>query len=207
MVFGLFRQSNLQKVEKFINGREVARCGDFSSWLERNMADDVEIVSGTDTIPKAGFVDAAASLSMAVHDWKFEILEPFVQKEDGTIVGKVRSVGTHTGLPFSFAGLPEVEAQTPPVELANDPETLTFTFDEFGKISKLVIFADGYLSGPAGFYKQMGGRLPSFNPIVSCFEALGKLVTSICSPPAIPDVPEVGPEGTKKIQLVMQTGI
>ena len=75
-------------------------------------------------------------------------------------VDDIVCAGTHTGAPFTF--LPGV---FPPVPVTgkycvNDEESLVLKINpETGKIRSMQVVGSGALSGPAGFYEQIGGSM------------------------------------------------
>ena len=71
--------------------------------------------------------------------------------------------GTHTGAPFSpMPGvLPALEPKGVKVDIG--PETFTLAADADGKVysMKITPLHEGKPAGPPGFYKGIGGQLPS----------------------------------------------
>ena len=64
--------------------------------------------------------------------------------------------GTHTGEPFSPApGMPAIPAAG--VAVKNDEERFCLELDENGKIKACRVISFGAMSGPLGFYQQIGG--------------------------------------------------
>ena len=62
----------------------------------------------------------------------------------------------HTGPAFGFAVFPPVPTTNKHVVL--DPERLWFTLKD-GKIDKIEVIALGNLTGPAGLYLSIGGKM------------------------------------------------
>lgn len=76
--------------------------------------------------------------------------------EHTVLVKNYRSRGTHTGA-YAFGPYPEI----PPTnkKVVNDPEDVILKMDEQGRIIKAKFVARGELTGPPGFYKQIGGLI------------------------------------------------
>lgn len=108
--------------------------------------------------------DTLVTVMEAIHQsfpdvqWTFKNIkagtEPHVVVCEG-----VRCSGTHTGAPYSFApGFPAIPATHKFVQ--NDEEKLYFTLTpDTHKIRKVQIFALGCVTGPAGLYEQIGGKV------------------------------------------------
>merc|ERR1711957_901138 len=82
-------------------------------------------------------------------------------QENGTITCVMEATGTHTGEPYAF--MPDVEAvASQGIKVTNDPEKVTVFFNDEGLIVRQTINAlpggKGF-SGPAGMYRQIGGKL------------------------------------------------
>ena len=77
------------------------------------------------------------------------------KNDAGTQVVAVRVVasGTHSGAPYSFAGCEPIP--TSGKKLVNDPEEFHYHIKE-GKVFRIEIHPKGELTGPAGFYTQLG---------------------------------------------------
>ena len=61
--------------------------------------------------------------------------------------------GTHTGTPYTFNGLPPIEASG--TKCSNDPERMILHLDDDYLIRKLEIIALGGMTGLMGFYEQL----------------------------------------------------
>ena len=72
------------------------------------------------------------------------------------LMEEMRVTGTHTGPAFGFAVFPPVPTTNKHVVL--DPERLWFTLKD-GKIDKIEVIALGNLTGPAGLYLSIGGKM------------------------------------------------
>ena len=73
-------------------------------------------------------------------------------------IDKLCVTATHTGAPYGFGPYPAIEPKG--YKIKNDPEDTTITIDpETGLITRMKIVAHGRLSGPPGFYEQIGGIL------------------------------------------------
>lgn len=63
--------------------------------------------------------------------------------------------GTHTGKPYGFGPYPEIE--TSGIKCLNPNESAILEINEEGLVQKFVVTTPSELSGPAGFYSQIGG--------------------------------------------------
>lgn len=75
---------------------------------------------------------------------------------DKAILRGLRAKGTHMG-PYGFGPYPEVEATQ--TVCRNDPEEITVWISPNGKIRKALFVPKGPLTGPPGFYEQIGGLI------------------------------------------------
>ena len=78
-----------------------------------------------------------------------------VQPGKMAIISKLSVSGTHTGKPYGFGPYPEIEAKG--IKVQNDPERMTVTANENGEISLVLFEPLGEMTGPPGFYTQIGG--------------------------------------------------
>ena len=80
-------------------------------------------------------------------------------KPNCVFVDGIEATGTHTGEPYTF--VPGVFPAIPAAgtRVKNDEESSLFKMRD-GKIGTWEIVAFGSLTGPAGFYEQIGGSLP-----------------------------------------------
>jgi hypothetical protein len=85
------------------------------------------------------------------------------QDKTGSWAADIVVSGTHTGAPFSpMPGmLPAIEPKGTKVDIG--PETFTLAADADGKVYSMRItpLHEGKPVGPPGFYKEVGGKLPS----------------------------------------------
>ncbi|CAB9502558.1 expressed unknown protein [Seminavis robusta] len=72
------------------------------------------------------------------------------------LVEELNASGTHTGKPYGFAHFPPVS--TTYNFIVNDPERLWFKVKD-GKITAMEVISLGDLTGPPGFYAQVGGKM------------------------------------------------
>jgi len=79
--------------------------------------------------------------------------------KNAVILDNVRCCGTHTGAPYSMVpGLfPDIEATG--TYCINDEERFILKLDENGKVRSMEVVALGSVTGPAGFYEQIGGSM------------------------------------------------
>lgn len=96
-------------------------------------------------------------------DFAFEYDSNLVVEGDKIHVEKVHAIGTHTGAPYSL-GLkyPAIEAQGKSIR--TDEESFVFHFEQVEgsgkwKIREFVVISFGSLTGPAGTYELIGGKL------------------------------------------------
>ncbi|CAB9507358.1 expressed unknown protein [Seminavis robusta] len=73
------------------------------------------------------------------------------------LVEDLQVSGTHTGEPFAFAHFPAIPTSNK--HLVNDHERLWFTVNKEGKIVLQEAIALGSVTGIAGFYMQLGGKM------------------------------------------------
>lgn len=79
-----------------------------------------------------------------------------VYKCGAVVMQGFRAGGTHTGKPFAFGPCEPIE--TTGIKVLNDPEEILFFFHEGqDKIARFIVAPRGEMTGPAGFYTQLGG--------------------------------------------------
>ncbi|CAB9529818.1 unknown protein [Seminavis robusta] len=78
------------------------------------------------------------------------------------VVEELRASATHTGEPYGFGPFPPVPTSNKSV--ANDPERLWFTVKD-GKIVMMQVISLGDITGPPGFYVQIGGTMEMPPPV------------------------------------------
>lgn len=113
--------------------------------------------------------DKALDMEMPWHIWADEMKKMSASFPDfriscdhvcyssgAVILQRFQAGGTHTGAPYAFGPCAPIDASGKRV--ANDPEEVYLFFkDGEDKISRIVICAEGEMSGPAGIYTQLGG--------------------------------------------------
>lgn len=74
------------------------------------------------------------------------------------VIEGLRAQGTHTGAPYTFA--PEVFPAIPAtgIHCVNDEEVIELKLKS-GKIESMQVISLGCMTGPPGFYEQIGGSL------------------------------------------------
>ncbi|CAB9507059.1 expressed unknown protein [Seminavis robusta] len=96
------------------------------------------------------------SLTKSFKDFRFNY-DSIKEVEPGKVMVEDLCVtGTHNGQPYKFAVYPPITATGKHVVL--DPERIWYTMKD-GKIVHEVVTALGLLTGPAGFYLAIGGKL------------------------------------------------
>ena len=112
--------------------------------------DDALNRAGGQEIPWSTLVDVCETVFQVFPDikWTYNKLS-----DDGIMDGPVTVTGTHTGGPFGIGPYPPID--TTGIKCTN-LETWKFTFEN-GKIKTFE--ASGEMSGPPGFYLQIGGKL------------------------------------------------
>ena len=86
---------------------------------------------------------------------KHTVDNPITLREDGVVViDRIVPNGHHTGKPYSFGPCEPIEPKGTYVE--NSPETIYLHF-RGDKIYKQEIVSHGEMTGPPGFYTQLGG--------------------------------------------------
>lgn len=73
---------------------------------------------------------------------------------DQAVVRGLRAQGTHKG-PYGFGPYPTIEPTH--IVCKNDPEEVTVWVSPHGQIRKALFVPKGQLTGPPGFYTQIGG--------------------------------------------------
>ena len=104
------------------------------------------------------FIDESQNLLKSFPDihFTYEVVKDVVPNV--AIVEKLQVTATHTGDPYGFGPYPRIEAKG--CKIKNDREDMTVTIDpETGLITRMKVTAHGRLSGPPGFYEQIGGIL------------------------------------------------
>jgi hypothetical protein len=143
---------------KVFNGRPVRS----TEWWRKHWADNAEFVAGPVALGKDAAVEAHEALLRSFPDLTFHVLEPLAAQADGTVTAVLEASATHTGAPFAFApGMEPMPALG--VAVKNDPERVTVSFDASGYVVRQVVApmpGGRGLSGPAGFYAQVGGTVP-----------------------------------------------
>ena len=93
----------------------------------------------------------------AFPDHAFHYDSVYAQGETVVIDGLVSSA-THTGAPYTIGeAYPPIPATGKHV--INDEERFVFTFTPDGKVESMAVISFGNVTGPAGFYEQIGGEL------------------------------------------------
>ncbi|CAB9522498.1 expressed unknown protein [Seminavis robusta] len=145
---------------------DVARAF-IENWNEHDMngaeelitKDFVSVFSGADNAPvEMEYDDMVAeftNLFEAFPDFKFQydsIKECLAN--DVVVLSNLVSSGHHTAKPYAFGPCPPIEPSGKYVR--NSPETYYFHFRD-ATICKLVVEAEGEMTGPPGIYTQLGG--------------------------------------------------
>mmetsp|Transcript_2149 Transcript_2149/g.4692 ORF Transcript_2149/g.4692 Transcript_2149/m.4692 type:complete len:207 (-) Transcript_2149:104-724(-) len=109
-------------------------------------------------IPTSASVDVLKGLNASFLDIKWEYDEMKEPRPGLVEVSGFRVSGTHNGAPYTFhPNFPAIPAAGKFCQ--NDEETMTLHINEHGKIEQIQIVALGILTGPAGFYEQIGGKM------------------------------------------------
>lgn len=88
-------------------------------------------------------------------DMDFTVFHSSYIKSQNKVQLEIQASGTHTGKPYGFDRFPEIPATG--IKCQNDIETVTFSFNQQNLISKVSVDCETDLTGPAGFYVQIGG--------------------------------------------------
>ncbi|CAB9529406.1 expressed unknown protein [Seminavis robusta] len=91
----------------------------------------------------------------AFPDFYFQYDSIKQRESDGVVVvSNLVASGHHTAKPYAFGPCPPIQPSGKYIQ--NSPETLYFHFRD-GKICKLIVDAEGEMTGPPGIYTQLGG--------------------------------------------------
>lgn len=141
-------------------------------WYEANLSPDFKASfnGGRIVLPRDAYVGVTKAILLSVPDFTYTAPKNDFKKKKNSVTWTAVVRGTHTGVPYS--PIPKVPPVKPnkknPKSLENDPEAITLTFDENGKIDSLSVVAipggKGF-SGPVGFYLQMGGDPKKLPPL------------------------------------------
>ena len=105
------------------------------------------------------FCGALKHMWDAFPDHKFRY-ETVFTKDGGNavVIDGLVSSATHTGVPYTIGEkYPAIPAAGKYV--INDEERFLFTFAKNGKLASMSVISFGNVTGPAGFYEQIGGKL------------------------------------------------
>jgi hypothetical protein len=107
-----------------------------------------------------GFAEEAVKIWKAFPDFHLTNPNGFQLKKDEN--GELYCVtsgcvpnGHHTGAPYGFGPYEPIPITNKYVK--NAPETFHFYVNDEGKVYRVLIDADGEMTGPAGVYQQIGG--------------------------------------------------
>lgn len=101
------------------------------------------------------YVEEMVRCSRVFPDLQFDYESIECNGQDQAIIKGLRVSGTHQG-PYGFGPYPEIPATQ--IKCQNDPEDVFLWIDPAdGKITKVKFIAKGKLTGPPGFYQQIGG--------------------------------------------------
>ncbi|CAB9496817.1 expressed unknown protein [Seminavis robusta] len=114
------------------------------------------------SITAAMWASETEKLSKSFPDIQYSY-ESIKQDHHGLVVVEELQVsGTHSGEPYSFAYFPPVP--TTNKHIINDPERVWFKVKD-GKIALVQDISLGDLTGPPGFYVQIGGKMDMPPPL------------------------------------------
>jgi hypothetical protein len=101
------------------------------------------------------WVEEMTKVNASFPDFAFQY-ESIVYKCGTVVLRGFRAGGTHTGAPYTFAHCEPIEAAGKKV--LNDEEEALFLFREGEhSIARIIIAPRGEMTGPPGFYTQLGG--------------------------------------------------
>ncbi len=125
-----------------------------------NATEDCEVSFKDQELGLAGFGEEAVKIWKAFPDFHLTCPHGFqVEKDDKgqlyCITRKCVPNGHHTGAPYGFGPYEPI----PPTNkyVKNAPETFHMYVNGDGKVYRVVIYAEGEMTGPAGIYQQIGG--------------------------------------------------
>lgn len=148
------RSQMIETCESFISFMKDHDFDKLSTLSEEKKA-EVIINQGDTIMSMKDFIESNHHVAASFPDLAFEYRKIEVIEGRKVVVSGFRGSGTHTGRPYGFAPFPEVP--TSGIAVKNDPETFVFELNEKCEVRKLRIEATGEMSGPPGFYKQIGG--------------------------------------------------
>ncbi|CAB9496823.1 expressed unknown protein [Seminavis robusta] len=108
------------------------------------------------SITAAMFTGVVKMLHGSFPDFRLQYESIKEDRSGVVLVEELRASGTHTGEPFGFAHFPPIPASHKHV--INDPERMWFKVRD-GKIVDIECLSLGDLTGPPGFYLQLGGKM------------------------------------------------
>ena len=120
---------------------------------------DAEVIFEDTFMSVAEYFEEMLRLYPAFPDLSFtwQSVQAMGDDDDQAILKGLRAQGTHTR-PYGFGPYPEIEATH--VVCKNDPEdVIVWVNPTNGKIRKAVFVPKGELTGPPGFYTQIGGLI------------------------------------------------
>jgi hypothetical protein len=139
----------------------------WDSWNNFTSADDMmahfvseesaAIAEDHPPIPARATAEGIGRLHASFPEIKFAYKSIEQKGPDRVVIEGIRCSGTHTGVPYSMVPgvFPAIEATG--IACINDEERFWFNIKD-NKIDTLEVVALGTLSGPAGFYEQIGGK-------------------------------------------------
>ncbi|CAB9511355.1 expressed unknown protein [Seminavis robusta] len=129
--------------------------------LKEGVQDSCMVVFAEQELPFDAYVDEAIKIFKAFPDFHIECPGGLQVEYDSKqrlccVARDCVASGTHDGAPYAFGPFEEVEITNKFIK--NDPETYYFYVNDKGKICDFQIEAkEGDMTGPAGFYQQIGG--------------------------------------------------
>ena len=119
--------------------------------------DDLVSFEDGNSMPAKVFVVEMSKLSTSFPDIIFDY-ESIRETQPGLVlVENLRVTGTHVGAPYGFSPYPELPTTNKYVVI--DPERLWWFQVKDGKVTKMDVISLGNITGPPGFYVQIGGVL------------------------------------------------
>lgn len=125
--------------------------------LSQLFEQDADVVFVDAHMGVAEYAEEMVRACKAFPDLSFEWVSVEDLGQDKAILRGLRAQGTHQG-PYGFGPYPTIEATQ--IKCKNDPEEVTLWINPAtGKVRKALFVPKGELTGPPGFYTQIGGLI------------------------------------------------
>ena len=118
--------------------------------------DSAEVIFEDAFMNISEYIEEMVRACRAFPDLKFKWKSVKAEGDNKAVIRGLQAQGTHQR-PYGFGPYPPIEATQ--IKCTNDPEDVIVWMGSKGKISKAQFIPKGELTGPPGFYTQIGGLI------------------------------------------------